>query len=168
MDAGNKLHIPIKSASGLVELRWALGQKPPETLIIIADQLPVRGVYDQSHLDELLDVHGTCMPLQSMCRGCSALSPCVIWMLSCALRAHSTPGHLVHFELHASEQSNLHAWQAGDQRHQLRFDVRSGWAMRAVPETWDPLSERLARTVLQGGHDKLPRGTRLALSAGDP
>ena len=36
-----RLHIPVKSAKGLMELRWALGQKPPEHLTIIADQLPV-------------------------------------------------------------------------------------------------------------------------------
>ena len=58
--------------------------------------------------------------------------------------------------------------QEGDRRHMQRFDVRSddNWTMRASPETWDPLSGKLARAVLQGGPDKLPRGTKLALSAG--
>lgn len=40
----HRLHIPVKSAKGLMELRWALGRKPPEYLTIIADQLPV--LYD--------------------------------------------------------------------------------------------------------------------------
>jgi hypothetical protein len=59
--------------------------------------------------------------------------------------------------------------QAGEQRHRLRFDVRNddNWTMRARPDTWDLLSGRLARAALQGGPDKLPRGTKLALSAGD-
>jgi hypothetical protein len=59
--------------------------------------------------------------------------------------------------------------QEGDRRHRQRFDVRSddNWTMRASPETWDPLSAKLAHTVLQGGPDKLPRGTKLALSAGE-
>ena len=59
--------------------------------------------------------------------------------------------------------------QEGDRRHMQRFDVRSddNWTMRATPETWDPLSAKLARAVLQGGPDKLLRGTKLALSAGE-
>jgi hypothetical protein len=58
--------------------------------------------------------------------------------------------------------------QAGEQRHRLRFIVRNddSWTMRARPETWDLLSGKLAHALLQGGPDKLPHRTKLALSAG--
>jgi hypothetical protein len=52
-----RLHIPVKSAKGLMELRWALGQKPPAHLTIIADQLPVLETYQQLYMQSLLDAH---------------------------------------------------------------------------------------------------------------
>jgi hypothetical protein len=89
----------------------------------------------------------------------------MISRLACALHSCATARRM-----HACDRKQQSVClQAGDRWHMLRFDVRNddNWTMRARPEAWDSLSCKLARTALQGGHDKLPRGTKLALSAGD-
>lgn len=42
-EVGDRLHIPVKSSRGLMPLRWALGQKPPEFLNVVAIDLQARG-----------------------------------------------------------------------------------------------------------------------------